>query len=213
MNAHAATIVSFIFFLICSITAIFIGVSIINKNRNPWLNTIPVFLFIFGFVVFGLQLPPTRQQKARQKVLAQKAKEKVGECKALGDRPIDRTAKVLVLDLDDGYIYSPAQDLLGKPMQYFPDAEPGAGPVTVFLVADKQRQQVGTYSISGQPAYREWVDVYVIQFRDLNDGGTAVAAHEVLSLDPAEKRPVQQNPGYGNQGLPLAEWIRSLPTK
>jgi HEAT repeats len=139
---------------------------------------------------------------------ARKASEKVDECKALGDRQIIRYKTVLVWEMWRNQ-KDPAQKLLDRFMKY-PNSN---NPVTVFLVGSQQTEQVGTYSISRQPAYREWVDVYVVQFRDLTDNGTPIAAHKVVSLDPAEERPVQNTPEFGDPAPSVASWINSLPVK
>jgi hypothetical protein len=117
----------------------------------------------------------------------QKAKKNIALCKTLGDGAVSRSRTVIVWDLENNGVHR-AADLLDQSMGY----SDGDGPVTVFLVTAKNSEQVGTYSISGQPAYREWVDVYVVQFRNHTDKGTAIANHEVLSLDPAERRTVRQ---------------------
>ena len=142
----------------------------------------------------------------QQRALAEKAKAKVAACKALGDQPFKRTGRCLVWDLEKDSLHS-AHSLLDGSLKY----DSGEGPVTVFLVSAKQKEQVGTYSVSHQPGYREWVDVCVVQMSDANDPGTPVSAHEVVSLDPRKSRPVQHTPEVGDPAPPIAEWIRSLP--
>jgi Ankyrin repeats (3 copies)/Ankyrin repeat len=139
--------------------------------------------------------------------VVQKAIKKVPECKLLGEKPLRRFATVLVWDLSANYEH-PAQNILDGPKQESKDP----WPATVFLVSAPQSEQVGTYSISKQPAYREWVDVFVVQFRSASDEGKAVAQHTIVSLDPAKERAVRDVPQYGNPTPPLADWIGSLPT-
>jgi hypothetical protein len=143
---------------------------------------------------------PSKEQRA----LAQRAKEKVADCKTAGDKPLERKSKSLVWDLEADSLYR-AHGLIGD-LGY----SNGGGPVTVFFVSAQKKVQVGTYSISHQPAYREWVDVCVVEFSDPTGSGTVVGSHEVVSLDPRRSRPVQQSPEFGDPAPPVADWIRSL---
>ena len=147
---------------------------------------------------------PSEEQRA----LVQRAKERVPDCKAVGDKPFARKSKSLVWDSEADSLYR-AHDLLGDQLAY----SHGGGPVTVFFVSAQQKQQVGTYSISGQPAYREWVDVCVVEFSEPTGAGRVLASHEVVSLDPRKTRPVQQSPEFGDPAPPVADWIRSLPAQ
>lgn len=78
---------------------------------------------------------------------------------------------------------------------------------TVFLVLGERTEQVGTYSISRQPAYREYIDVCVAYWPE----GKAVGVHSVVSRDPRSRRPVQHSPEYGDPNEPIATWVASLP--
>jgi len=140
-----------------------------------------------------------------QRAFAQKAILKVPECKDIGDKPFRRSNRVLVWDIDGKSLHR-AQDLIDSSLRY----GRGTGPVTVFVVGARRSQQVGTYSVSGQPAYREWVDVCVVEFLDSADAGNVTSMHEVVSLDPRQSRPVQQSPEHGDPAPPIADWIRSL---
>jgi hypothetical protein len=145
---------------------------------------------------------PSKEQRA----LAQRAKEKVADCKTAGDKPLERKSKSLVWDLAADSLYR-AHGLLGD-LGY----KNGGGPVTVFFVSAQRKVQVGTYSISHQPAYREWVDVCVVEFSEPTGDGRVLGSHEVVSLDPRRSRPVEQNPEVGDPAPPVADWIRSLPS-
>lgn len=159
-----------------------------DRNQRLW-SYVPLLCAIC-LLIAGCE--PSQQQK-----FARKAKEKAAECKALGDRPIQRLGRCLVWSLEGDSVHG-ANSRLDTSMRY----SDGHGPVTVFLVSAKRNQQLGTYSISKQPAYREWVDVCVVQFTNAMDSGIAIAAHEIVSLDPRQRRPVQHNPEYGDPAPP-----------
>jgi hypothetical protein len=155
----------------------------------------------------GTLIMTTGCGSTEQRALAERARTKMGDCVAGGSEPLNRRGTSLVWDLKGNQLH-PAHDRLDSSLRY----RGGKGPITVFLVSAKQSQQMGTYSISGQPAYREWVNVCVVVFADPNDVGTVAGAHEVVSLDPRRRRPVQQRPEYGDPAPPLADWIISLPS-
>jgi hypothetical protein len=81
-------------------------------------------------------------------------------------------------------------------------------PITVFMVMGQRDEKVGTYSISGQPAYRQYMDVAVAYWPEKKP----VGFHSVVSREPRSSRPVQQTPEYGDPNEPIARWIASLPT-
>ena len=145
-------------------------------------------MFFIGIISWSL-LMSTKDTGATD-ALVQKATAKIKECSALGEKPIIRSEKTLVWDLDAG-------DAVQTTWIQWMDPRPPDSPVTVFLVSE-ERRIVGRYSISGQPAYRESVNIYVVQFRNSQDDGTALGAHELLSSgNPRQERPVTNNPEYG----------------
>lgn len=81
-----------------------------------------------------------------------------------------------------------------------------SGQLTVFLIHHRGQIQVGTYSISHQPAYREYLDVSVIYWPQR----TCLGSRRLDGGEPPAMRPVQYVPGYG-ASVKLAEWIASLP--
>lgn len=137
-----------------------------------------------------------------QKNIVKQAARQIETCKSLNDSRFKIKGKCLVWDLSNNSLHH-AHDLLPREMRY----DSGPANVTVFLVTAKQSQLVGHYSISGEPAYRQWVDVYIIQAPEMK----AVGIYELVSLDPRSSRPVQHTPEYGDPTQPLADWITSLP--
>jgi hypothetical protein len=140
---------------------------------------------------------------ALEKAIVRKAQSQSANCSAIGDQPFKRSAQVLVWNTQEDSRH-PAQSWLAEGRDY----QRGEGPLTVFLVSATRSVQVGTYSISGQPAFRQWVDVCVVQFDALSDPGKPLASHQVVSLDPAQSRQVRDAPEYGDAARPVADWIQ-----
>ena len=78
-------------------------------------------------------------------------------------------------------------------------------PLTVFVIYNRAQIQVGTYSVSHQPAYRENLDVAVFYW----PSGECVGTTRIDGGDPPATRPVQYVPGYGSS-VKLADWISGL---
>ncbi len=142
-----------------------------------------------------------------QYALAKRAVDATPKCEAIADKFFQRAEKLLVWDRYGDSLHAAHSELAGS-LQY----EAGNGPVTAFIVGGTDYVQVGTYSISGQPAYRQRVYVCAVNFMDASGPGQAVAQHEVMGRDPRESRSVGQGPEYGDLVLPIAAWIRSLRT-
>jgi hypothetical protein len=193
-----------------------------KKRKIAAIAGLISLLSLVAFAVLGF----TKNERPPEGFV-QKAIARIEECRALGDRPITRSGKTLVWDLNTGHaVLTNLSDGL--------DPTPPDVPVTLFLISTEQNREVGRYSVSGMPAYREWFEVYVVQFRNFSDNGTALAMHQFLSSGPAQKRPVSNNPGYGdfssskendseygNSNPPsdqaleslVEHWIDSLPTR
>lgn len=79
--------------------------------------------------------------------------------------------------------------------------------ITLFIITAKHDFQTGTYSISGQPGYRQVADIVVIYWPEKEIVGMRAVGGEF----PPEFRPVEQRPEYGNLDKGVAEWVDSLP--
>lgn len=75
------------------------------------------------------------------------------------------------------------------------------------MITGQRNEQVGTYTISRQPAYRQYTDVAVARW----PSKTPVGFYSVLSRDPKLLRQVENAPEYGDPNEPIAKWIRTLP--
>jgi hypothetical protein len=78
-------------------------------------------------------------------------------------------------------------------------------PLTVFVIHRRNQVQVGTYTVSGQPAYRENLDVAVFYW----PSGECVGTLNIDGGPPPATRTVQNVPGYGTS-VKLADWIVGL---
>jgi hypothetical protein len=139
---------------------------------------------------------------ALDKAIIRKAQSQTMECAQIGDKPFKRSAQALVWDNEKNSPHA-AQALLHESRVY----QHGEVPLTVFFVSGKQSRKVGTYSISLQPAFLEWVNVCAVRFDAPRGPGQVVNSHEVVSLDPAKMREVKNVPEYGDPAPPVAEWV------
>jgi hypothetical protein len=80
------------------------------------------------------------------------------------------------------------------------------GVVTVFSIVSREQILVGRYSISGQPGYKERMQIGVVYWPDRESPGTVT----LWGGDPPGLRPVQYSPGYGSS-VSIRDWISSLP--
>jgi hypothetical protein len=139
-------------------------------------------------------------------MVTKKAIPEISHCKSLGDRPFSRRERILVWDVDVGGNDS-AISMIKNHALNLKEKEPA----TIFLISSKRQELVGIYSVSGQPAYREWVEVYVINFNNIDENGDAVSCHEIVSNDPRQTRAVERRPEVGDPSPPIAAWVESLP--
>lgn len=124
-------------------------------------------------------------------------------CKGMGDSmPVKLHNKALVWDMaSDGRsaVYGRLPSVL--------QATSSDSPITVFMVLGTRTVQVGTYSISKQPGYRQYVDVCVAYWPEKNVAGMG----SIVSREPRPSRPVTQQPEYGDPNEPVVQWIAALP--
>lgn len=118
----------------------------------------------------------------------------------------ERSTKCIVWDLDRNALHQ-AHSWIDKPLRF----RGGDGPVTVFLVEATLSEYVGTYSISHQPALKQWYRVYAVNFATIDDRGTPLGSRS-FSGDPPEKRQVADRPERGSAWLFISLWIESLPS-
>lgn len=78
--------------------------------------------------------------------------------------------------------------------------------ITIFAVIGERLEQVGTYEISHEPVYREYVDICVVYWPEQK----VVGSYWVVSKEPPSARIVEHTPEYGDPTVPIADWIASL---
>lgn len=97
---------------------------------------------------------------------------------------------------------SPSYDLLPGNLK----AKSSDELITIFFIKGSRDVKVGTYSISGEPAYEQYTDISVVYWPENNSAGF----YSIVSEEPRSSREVQHNPEYGNPNRPIAEWIEKL---
>jgi hypothetical protein len=80
------------------------------------------------------------------------------------------------------------------------------GIITMFCITHRENIEVGRYSISDQPAYREKVTVGVVYWPEKTSPGSTF----VWGGSPRQTRTVRYSPEYGS-AVEIKEWIESLP--
>ncbi len=79
------------------------------------------------------------------------------------------------------------------------------GNVTIFCIVKRENIEVGRYSISNQPAYKEKMTIGVVYWPDKESPGTAI----VWGGNPPSSRPVRYSPEYGSS-VKIKEWVAGL---
>jgi hypothetical protein len=135
-----------------------------------------------------------------QRAIVAEVKGLIQDCRAAGDH-VAFARKALVWNMHND-TRSGAYGMLPDPIR----ATDRDRPITVFMVVGERKEKVGTYSISGQPAYRQYVDVAVVLWPDKKP----IGFHTVVSREPKLSRPVQDTAEYGDRDEAIANWIMSL---
>jgi hypothetical protein len=81
--------------------------------------------------------------------------------------------------------------------------------IAVFMIVGKRNENVGFYSISRKPAFRQYIDIAVANWPEKKP----VGFYSVVSKDPRSRRPVQYKPEYGDPNIPIVKWIQSVVKK
>ena len=163
------------------------------------------FLGVVIVMVIAISIISNWSNPAKEEIekIISDARQQVEACKAIAEAEIiPIKGKILVWDLkassrSKAHTEVPSELRIGEKEKR----------VTVFFVTAEQNVLVGHYSVSRQPAYRRYVDVYVIYWPDKK----AVGRHSVVGYDPRQRRPVQHTPEYGDYTKAVAKWIAGLP--
>jgi hypothetical protein len=179
------------------------------------LSIVPILVVIAGFATFffsGLAVLKNGdlgQQERRERIelsalrgIANDVKSLVEICKTMEDRrAIVRDDKALVWDMRSDSLSS-AHGLLPADLR----ASSSSRRVTVFMVMAERSEQVGTYSVSKQPAYRQYLDIYVAAW----PGKVAMGKASIISKEPPQTRTVRNEPEYGSPDERIVNWIVSM---
>jgi len=168
-------------------------------------------LFLAGCFWFDSGLARDRDWP-RRRAIVYDVKHLVDACKSIGESSsIKVRGKALVWDLGRDTLSDAS---FAVPRELRPDSSANLfhsladGPTTVFMIVGPARQiQVGNYSISNSPAYKEYVDVAVAYWPEK----AAVGMVSVLSAEPRYIRKVSNLAEYGDPSRPIADWIATLP--
>lgn len=144
----------------------------------------------------------SHKETEKQRTIVNEVRSLIDECKKIGDAPISVRGKYLVWDVTKDS-RSAAHGKLSREIR----ASSSDSQITVFMVLPERNVMVGRYSISHEPAYRQYMDVCVTYWPEKK----AVGMHSVVSKKPRSSRPVQQSPEYGDPNEPIVRWINSLP--
>lgn len=139
-----------------------------------------------GIMFVGI---PSYRERERQRTIVNEVLHLVEDCKHMGDARISIRGKCLVWDVIKDRRSGAYSKLPGELKASSPDSQ-----ITVFMIVAQRNVMVGRYSTSGQPAYRQYMDVCVAYWPERK----AVGMHPVVSREPPLKRPVADIPEYGD---------------
>ena len=170
---------------------------------SKWKGPVAVIAVIVILVTVVCWVILTRLEIERQRVIVDEVAYLADVCKSIkGCGLISIQGRALVWDMTLKS-RSGAYGKLPRDLR----ASSSDSQITVFMVVGKRNDLVGTYSISGQPGYREYIDICVAYWPEKKPVGMC----SVVSKEPPPTRPVQQQPEYGEPNEPIANWIAGLP--
>ena len=135
-----------------------------------------------------------------QRAIVRDVRDLVERCRSCGDEVI-LVGKALVWDIRSNS-RSRAYGKLPASLK----AKSGDSPITVFMVIGKKDVQVGTYSVSGEPAYRQCMEIAVAYWPAKRPAGFC----SVASAEPRSSRRVEHRPEHGDPSRSIARWIEEL---
>lgn len=166
---------------------------------------VAVVFYAVLFAVAGLLIRyaiVSNRETVAQEAIVNEVKDLIDDSRRAGDR-IAVYGRALVWDMQ-----SNSRSDVNAQLQSSLQAKSTDRPITVFMVIGTRNEQVGTYSISKEPAYRQYVDIAVASWPEKK----ALGFHSVVSNEPRSSRQVQSTPEYGGINQPVADWINTLPT-
>jgi len=170
------------------------------------LKTSHVIAFVVIFMVLiGLSTINLISTRRKQRVIVNDVSALVEDCMKKDDSNISIHGKCLVWDMKKKSL-SDAHSSLPRGLR----ARSSDSKITVFMVLPERNVLVGHYNISGQPAYRKFMDVCVAYWPEK----ISVGMHSVVSREPRSSRSVNLfRKEYGDPIEPIVKWISSLPVE
>lgn len=172
-------------------------------RRHPLAKPLIGVLIVAGVVLIViLQQRRAAQENEAERALIAQASLLTKDCKGPSARPrILSERKLLVWDTTKAQRSSAHDELSGGAQGSASDSL-----LAIVLVLPERREQVGTYSVSGSPAYRVYADICVINWPERQVVGRASA----ISAEPPSSRMVRHAPEYADPTQRLVELIESL---
>jgi len=174
-------------------------------SKIYWVSVL-VILSLIGLIIGGKIQDRKKMaakwaaEEATQRAIMNEVRDLFSNCRFAGNK-IEIIGKVLVWDMD----YN-SESAVNYKLKIASIAKSSSDkPVTVFMLKERS-EKVGNYSISGQSAYRKYVDIAVAYWPEKK----AVGFHSIVSEDPRSWRPVRDKPEYGDVYGPVVTWIDSL---
>jgi hypothetical protein len=173
--------------------------------RRPRRPGAGIKVTVVGAVVFvyaaiaGVASMRHQQELGRERKIVQGVSDMRDQCRPAPDLVL--ADRVLVWDVASDH-RSGAYDALPGALR----ARAKDRGMTVVLVLGTRTEQVGTYTISQQPGYRQYVDVCLVHWPDRR----VLGMHSVVSSEPPSSRIVQARPEYGDPDAPIANWLSGL---
>jgi hypothetical protein len=167
-------------------------------------KAIAIIVIIIGGLICLNTYTRNVKRKAidRMRAIVSDVRPLIKDCRKIGDNNISIKGKCLVWDITTD-LPSRANGILPKEFKSgLSDRQ-----VTVFMILPEREVMAGCYSISGEPGYRQYMDVCVAYWPEKR----AVGMRSIVSKEPRLSRPAQQKPEYGDPSEPIAGWIASLP--
>jgi len=165
-------------------------------------NVMFVVFIIMIIAIFIGAFVSKHNETERQRAIVNEVRTLIENCKKIKDNPITIRGRCLVWDVaTDSRSYT----YYKLPVKL--QASSSDSQITVFMVLPERNVLVGYYSISRQPAYRQYMDVCVVHWPEKK----AVGMYSIVSKEPLISRQVRNSPEYGDPNEPIARWIESLP--
>jgi hypothetical protein len=167
-------------------------------KKSKIVIIIVIIAGVGGLIWWGVA---SHKETKRQRAIVEEVRPLIEKCKKIGNTDISVRGKCLVWDMATND-RSDVHGMLYNVMK----GSSSDNPLTVFMVLPERNVMVGRYSVSDEPAYRQYMDICVVYWPEKKP----VGMHSIVSKEPRSSRPVENNPEYGDPNAPIAKWINLL---